>query len=397
MMPRPGDAVKALLMPLTFGLGVLATSGIDGRGLLRALLVLLALEFLIYPARYQWNDVRGFAADQNHPGAKDRGRLPGPRTLARQRVAASTAVAGLRLTLAAVVAVLPGLGLGAPVLAAFAAVFGVAFAYETVRAMATGRDHGVPPVRPGLVLLWITVGAGYAVRGTIGLAMAVDLRDRPALGIAAAATLWAYGITFVTSRWAVESLAFARLDGTRVTWAADASLAREHLLGLTRWLPSSIGAGGSLERWAVLRTRTPLSAPWNVALGVTGGGAAVTGVLLTRPDARSVLWLFAAAGAVLSLVVAAVAPWRPVTTAVGAAALLAALTVAAVPRPLVSVLPWVAVMAAYLHFSGQSPAAMGELGRMARRWWGPVLAFAGRVAVGHHTWQLLRAERRTDG
>jgi hypothetical protein len=96
LLPRPGDAVKALLMPLTFGLGVLAQGGTDGRGLLRALLVLLVLEFLIYPARYQWNDIRGFAADQSHPGESDRGRLPGPLSMARRRIAASATVAAAR-------------------------------------------------------------------------------------------------------------------------------------------------------------------------------------------------------------------------------------------------------------------------------------------------------------
>jgi hypothetical protein len=51
------------------------------------------LELLVYPARYQWNDVHGFVADQQHPGVQDRGRLPGPLDRARERVLASSAVA----------------------------------------------------------------------------------------------------------------------------------------------------------------------------------------------------------------------------------------------------------------------------------------------------------------
>jgi hypothetical protein len=392
LLPRPGDAVKALFMPLTFGLGVLARGGTDGRGLVRALLVLLVLEFLIYPARYQWNDIRGFASDQSHPGESDRGRLPGPLSMARRRIAASAAVAALRLAAAAVIAVLPGLGLGAPVLAAAVAVFAVAGVYETLRAVATGRDHGVPPVRPALVLVWITVGAGYAVRGTIGLAMAIDLRERPALAVAAAVTLWAYGIAFVTSRWAVESIAFARVDGARVNWSADASHAREHLLALTRWLPSSAAPGEPLRRWAVLRGRTPVSAPWNLALPVAGAAAALTGVLLTRPSAGPELWMFAVVGGAVSLAVAGLSRWRLPAAGAAAAVLLVAVLAASVPRPLVAVLPWAGVMACYLHFSAQSLATMGDLGRRLRGALGRGLAPVVRMAVGHRTWQLLASD-----
>jgi hypothetical protein len=40
------------------------------------------------PARYQWNDIRGFVAGQHHPAERDRGRLPGPIERVRARVAA---------------------------------------------------------------------------------------------------------------------------------------------------------------------------------------------------------------------------------------------------------------------------------------------------------------------
>jgi hypothetical protein len=58
LMPRPKDLFKALLMPLTFGLGVLANGGVSGQTLIRAAVVLAVLELLVYPARYQWNDIR---------------------------------------------------------------------------------------------------------------------------------------------------------------------------------------------------------------------------------------------------------------------------------------------------------------------------------------------------
>jgi hypothetical protein len=389
VMPRPGDAVKALLMPLTFGLGVLANGGTDGRTLVRALLVLVVLEFLVYPARYQWNDVRGFAADQRHPGG-DRGRLPGPLSMARPRIIASAAVAALRLVAAGLVAVIPGLGLSGFVVAVIVGVFGVAGLYEALRAAATGRHDGdtTPPITPALALLWINVGAGYAVRGMIGLALAWDLRADPALAVAAAVTLWAYGVAFVTSRWAVESIAYARLQSQRVTWSAKASHAREHLLALTRWLPDRADVE-LLDRWAVLRAATPISAPWNVALSIAGAAAAVTGLLLSGAGAGPALWIVAAVGGTASLAVALLPRSRPLLVAAGAVALFAAGLAVASPRAVVALLPWLAVMIAYVHFSAQSLATMGHLGRVIRGAAGRVLTPLSRLVIGHHTWEVL--------
>jgi hypothetical protein len=399
-MPRPGDAVKALLMPITFALGVLANGGTDGRSLGRAALVLLVLEFLVYPARYQWNDVRGFASDQRHPG-EDRGRLPGPLSMARSRVVASAMVAALRLAAAAGVAFLPGLNLGGLVIAVIVGVFGVAAVYEALRTVATGRHDGetTPPVTPALALLWIVIGAGYAVRGMIGLALAMDLRDRPALAVAAAVTLWSYGIAFVTSRWAVESLAHARRDGQRVRWTADAAQAREHLLALTRWLPSSPDpltmtepADGSLTRWSVLRGRTPALAPWNVAVAISGGAAASTGLLLTGAGTGTAVRVVAVAGAVAALAVTRLPRLRPLVAGTGAIVLTVAFLAASAPHPLVALLPWAAVMVAYLHYSGQCVETMGDLGRVVRAAMCRALTPLARLAVGHRTWQVLATD-----
>src|SRR3954463_14276497 len=186
LMPRPKDLFKALLMPLTFGLGVLANGGVSGQTLVRAVVVLALLELLVYPARYQWNDIRVFVADQRHAAEKDRGRLPGPIENARKHVVASCVVAALRLVLTGVIAFLPGLRLGGVLLAMTAGVFGVAIAYEALRAVATGRTGEVPPrITVGLGLLWLTAGAGYVVRGLTGLALATDLGRQPVLGVAA--------------------------------------------------------------------------------------------------------------------------------------------------------------------------------------------------------------------
>jgi hypothetical protein len=405
VMPRPGDLVKALLMPLTFGLGVLAQGGADGRTLLRAVVLLIVLEMLVYPARYQWNDIRGFAADQRHPAEADRGRLPGPAMMARPHILASAVVAAARLATALAVAALPGLHLGGVVIAVILGVFGVAGAYEALRSAATGRDGaGTPTPNTAVVALWITVGAGYVVRGLAGLSLAVDLAERPVLGLAAAVTLWGYGVAFVTNRWAVESLAFARVRDDRVSWVAEASHAREHLLALTRWLPSAIDAteitDAEAERtacWAPLRGRTPVTAPWNLALVVAGAAAAVTGLLLSREPGAGDVGITMLLGALSSLGVILLPRMRPVMVALGAGALLADFAILSTPQPVVAVLPWLAVMAAYLHFSAQSLGSMGEWGRLVRSVVKRALTPVARLAVGHSTWELLATHDATRG
>jgi hypothetical protein len=368
LLPRPGDLVKGWIFPAAFAFGVLVEGGAGERELLRAAVVWVALELLIYQARYQWNDIRGFAADQRHPDAGGRGRLPGPLSRRRPHTAASAAVGGARLALVALLALaLPSLRLG-PALAGLSfAVFGVAVAYEWVRSRATGGS-GVTPVapRPGLVALWLVVGGGYAVRGVAGLALGCDLGSKPAVMVAAVTTMWSFGVAFVTSRWALESLAFARRgEGGKVVWKASNGLARQHLLALARWVPPIAPAGaetarsdGRLEGWRALRDGVSLSAPWNVAAIVSAGGAAMTGRLLAGAADPLDALAAAACGALLAgaVLLAAWQPWR--------AWLAAGLTLAVVlasagsPRPALAALPWLAILGAHLYFTAQSPRTL---------------------------------------
>ena len=402
LVPRPGDLVKALLMPLVFGLAVLAAGGVDTRALWRAVIVLIALELLVYAARYQWNDVRGFAADQRHPDAADRGRLPGPLSDARSHVVISAAVAAGRLAVvAALVLLLPGLDLGGVLLWVTVGVFGVAVAYEALRTLGTGRDSRVPPpVRPVLVLLWITVGAGYVVRGLTGLALAVDLRQHVAAGIAAAVALWAYGVAFVTSRWAVEATAFARLHGGRVVWTAEAGQAREHLLALVRWLPSHAGpndATGSASGWAALRGGTPVLAPWNVAAVVAGAAAALTGRLLTGPCGTGQACVVAVVGAAAALAPVVLPTHRWPAVASGGVVLFATLWLQGAPAPAVALLPWLMVTLAYGYCTGLSLRTMGRAGRRVRAVLGGLLAPVARLVVGRETFEACRVGEPSRG
>jgi hypothetical protein len=85
---------------------------------------------------------------------------------------------------------------------------------------------------------------------------------------------------------------------------------------------------------------------------------------------------------------------RPLVAAAGAAGLLVTLVAISVPRPLVAVLPWLAVMLAYLHFSAQSLDTMGYPGRAARDAVRQPLAALARLAIGRQTWQVLTSDGR---
>jgi hypothetical protein len=208
------------------------------------------------------------------------------------------------------------------------------------------------------------VGAGYAVRAVTGLALAVDLTARPGVAAAAVATAWAVGVAFVTCRWSLEAMPFAQLSGRRVLWRADRAQAREHTLGLVRWLPTStdprdLAPGLTPARWRALHGRTPACAPWNLATVTAALGAAVLGGLLGgMPTAVTVP--VAVAGLLAGLGVALV-PRRRAAVALPAAALLAVLHLALdTTRPVLAALPCLAVLLAHTCFTSQCAAELGR-------------------------------------
>ena len=395
LLPRPGDLIKTWIFPVGFLLGVLTAEGASGGEVLRAALIWAALELLIYQARYQWNDIRGFEADQRHPDRVARGRLPGPASKGRERIGASAMVAAGRLGLAAILAlVLSDLDLGAPLLALAAAVFGVAVLYEVVRSRATGgSDRVPPPLSAGILALWVVVGGGYAIRGVAGLAVAVDLFDDPWLPAAAVLAFWSFGIAFVTGRWALEALAFGRGDGRGgIEWRVEPEQAREHTLALVRWLPASgpdateQRADGSLADWRALADGASLLAPWNLTAVTAASAAAVTGRLLVGPADLLDGAVAAGVGAVCAAVAlglgrsafsgrSASSSMTPPLSAsskpsgarrhwpawlLGGAGLVAVMAATGSPRSLLAALPWLCIVGAHLFFAAQSPRTLAH-------------------------------------
>jgi hypothetical protein len=382
LLPRPGDLVKAWIFPAAFALGVLAAGGASGGEVLRAVVIWIALELLIYQARYQWNDIRGFAADQRHPDRAGRGRLPGPASRGREHIRASALVAAARLGLVALLAVALPLDLGWALPALVVAIFGVAALYEALRSRSTGGSDWVPPpLTGGILALWVVVGAGYAIRGLAGLGSAVAF-DTPWLPLTATVALWAFGIAFVTGRWALEALAFGRRDeGGGIAWRVEPGQAREHSLALVRWLPAiPDGEGergdGSFRRWRALSGGAPF-APWNLAAVVAGSAATASGRLLAGPADPFAVGLAAVGGAICAAIVVPFHRRWP-GLLVGAFALTAMAWATGSPRSALVVLPWLAIVGAHLFFTAQSPATLAH----------PLHSALGRI------WERLSVPRR---
>ncbi|MCW2928326.1 MAG: putative rane protein [Thermoleophilia bacterium] len=365
LLPRPKDVIKGWLLPLSFAVGTLSVGRPEPASLLRAAIAWGILELLIYQARYQWNDIRGFEADQAHPDADERGRLPGPIERGPSRKRASWAVVGIRLALAAAIAVAaPALDLIWIVFALVVGVFGVAIVYEVARSNATG--HGQPGVTGWITSLWLVAGGGYAIRGMAGMALAVDLGGRPGLALAATTAFWAFGVAFVTARWALESLAFAEVTDGQLRWRLERARAREHTTSLRRWLPSRVpdgAADGRPESWRPLAGATTLRAPWNLALLVSAASAAAAGALLQGAS----VWTGAVsvAGAVGAVLVARTAHARPALLLGWAAVLALVAWTAGIADPGLVPLPWLLVVGGHAFFAGQSLRTVGSPVRAA--------------------------------
>jgi hypothetical protein len=117
------------------------------------------------------------------------------------------------------------------------------------------------------------------VRGLTGLLITASGDLSTARIVAAGIACWFAGVLFVTTRWAVESMPFARRHGDRLAWAADEQAKRGHLLALARWLPRDAAAAPhDLRRWRPMWTTAPVGAPWNLAALPALAAAWVLGV-----------------------------------------------------------------------------------------------------------------------
>jgi len=216
--------------------------------------------------------------------------------------------------------------------------------------------------------LWTVVGAGYAIRGFTGLALAVDITKRPAIAVALVVALTAFGTAFVTITWTLEATVFGSWKYGRLIWPAQSAPGRQHILTLVRWLPDISDtldtrdlrghrvpqSGNNVTGWRALHDRRPLNAPYNLAILVAGAASTVLGRLLAGPAdvASGLLAAMAGGAAALTVVVARYARILVMTAAVlGVGAVTQASNF---PRPWLMNIPWVAIMGVYVIFTAQS-------------------------------------------
>ncbi|MFJ6723869.1 hypothetical protein ACIQPQ_03045 [Streptomyces sp. NPDC091281] len=406
VMPRPEDWSKLLFVPAVF-LAASASRGepFDWPALLVSLLV---AEYFVYAARYQWNDIRGVAADAAHPEAGVRLRLPhsADRKRLRSIVGWSLAVALVRV----LAAVLVGWATGElPLTLAFlGAVFAVAALYELLRTRAQApavTERGRARLARGL---WLTVGTGYVLRFLVGVHAAGVPIDAP-LALVGGAFSYVFGIMFVLLTWVLEATGHCRASATGVWYQARELRGRPHQSRLLRHLrglsvsehpdphpsaPSVLNCGAT----KVLRHRSALFAPWNVALWASAvAGAPLAVVLAGVPLDSATLWWTGGASAAGALALSLVGgtPGRAAvlllaTGGIVLAAVRSAAGTAITWDDAFLVVPWIVTAGTYVMFSDQSYRDLkhfaADLLDGARRLALRLL----RSVTGPDTWQAIR-------
>jgi hypothetical protein len=247
-------------------------------------------ELVLYQARYMLNDLADADVDRLHVAAEGRKRLPpGPEA----RRWSAVVIAGRIVVGLGVVATLPDPARGTT-LAATAGVVAATAAYEAARAPmrrpgageVVRRDRPLFLQRPGALAVVALIGAGYAVRVALGIALA----GASGAVVAAAVVLgWLFGTVGVLGAWLMEAASLRR-GGDRTVLARKAHMAT---------IADLIGDDPShLDRPAL-----------------RGGGAHLVGGLLVPATAAAVVvgvgltgWPGAAPFAALLVVAAGVAP-----------------------------------------------------------------------------------------
>ncbi|MBQ1019180.1 hypothetical protein KBX71_15085 [Micromonospora sp. D93] len=308
VLPRPDDLVKALFV--VAGIAVALTVGRDGRPAPTAgalVLFVIAVEWLVYQSRYQWNDIRGIAEDAQAPSSAQRGRLPG---------GAASVPASLLTMLLRMIAMSWVVALGWPgeprvsradlvLLIAVPLIYGVGIAYETIRHTARlAKDSRWS----NLLLTLGVVGIGYPVRFALGWWAAGGPTWNLSLGWLLVAC-WGLGLLFVSLTWILEFADHINsyVDGDRSAYRVSPTiLSKPHLLrlatlcGIRSETSDLTGSdpvdGGDLR--IISRTRFRPWCPWRF-----GGAVWYIAVSLSLSDlldaAELRLWPWGLAAAVM--------------------------------------------------------------------------------------------------
>ena len=283
LLPRnQEELLKALFIPISLVIGRILVPGIphwtwgvqdwDGSrsSFWHIFIFFFVFEFLIYQARYLFNDVRDRHTDCGRKFSKERFPMEWLDGGKKEELALMSAFGSFLARL-----VTAGLLVGCILpykdsmwvwhVGFLLTVFLVAWPYEIA------RDRCNIAARPEsrtawTIVLTVVVGLGYSLRSVVGFWLA-GVDDKFALLLVAAGA-WLFGITFVALGWALESTRAAR----EVLQAGKAHLVLSYDIVSQTAKRTGVPVSTSEK---VLALRQPLIAPWSV------GGVLSTGVLLT--------------------------------------------------------------------------------------------------------------------
>lgn len=395
VIPRPDDLIKGVFL----GAGVLAAvlssrhAGFAGAHMVPVLGLWFATEFLLYQARYQWNDIIGRHEDREAPVSVARGRLPE----FPGDVHVSWIVILVKVYLVVVMTHIvwsPKAGdveFSRAVHVALATYILLAVVYEVVRWLI--RRAGSCS-RLQLVSLLGVVGLGYPARFMVGWTAFGGGLDQ--VGVVLALAFWGIGISFVSLTWILEGASYfyvsndilcARMAGRDIAM-------KPHLEELLKMvgvrIPSEVrgeedeDASRSGRNFKILRVLPQRFSPWNfgsavwflsagtVCLSIAGisdemnytliVGMIIAAALVFVPASGRLTWRLQVVAAILSLVFLTVALWSIRTQLdLSESAWMIFLRLA------VLLLVMTVPMLVYVSFRGQSYAASREM--MAKIGW----------------------------
>ncbi len=409
IFPRPEDWIKWLFIPAAF---IIASwSKGDGFHWGKMFLTLLIVEYFIYSARYQWNDIRGLKEDPGHPEALARQRLPDSEDKAQRRfiVYTSLSVALFRLAIAILVGYLVGMPFLAWVL--IGVIFTVATFYEFLRT-AESRTYIDEKPRPAhyavSLCLWLTVGLGYSVRFLAGL-YAAGIPILSPLGYTGASFSFFFGVMFVLLTWVLEATSYCRSWCSKVWYVADKRLRRKpHLMILLRYLSnptvrftsfSGAQSGGNCKGKEVLKDRRAARflAPWNFAYIATAICSALLGAYLSPLNGNPlILWTIIGFGTFGALYVISInaAALREVSWVAIFALLMAGVGLIEIgfdlKRALLLILPWSIATITFIGFRQQSYSALKNFPTVLSSAARDCIERIAKIIIGRQTWTRIK-------
>jgi hypothetical protein len=378
----------------------------------RFLLLWAVLEYFIYTARYQWNDLRDFEGDQRHPSQASRRRLPAGYDASDTSYHLVLSVVALVLRIAIAFFIGYATHTIAQIGLIIGAVFGVAVCYEVLRArISAGNRIGSRPSKISAIFVWLAVGPGYAIRGAVGLLAAHCSWTSSAfyLGLAA---LMAIGIMVALLSWLLDISSYFMV-GADGSWHVkdNHSIERPHLVRLLRYAPvsfslstqinGSVGAASIAGATEARQERFLISgsvawAPWNIAFAAAGVLASEFAISL--PDGWKIPVLAACVVAAVNiagilLMVCSRKQWQRWVVVVGSAALISLIALwVHIPQWPLADAAWLTVSITYVSFHRMS--FMDLIETVPRLWCTLIKAASStfEVVVGPATFDYIKGK-----